>query len=1560
MICKLTPTPEADVPSEATSLAAVKRLLLQLLEINIGYKKYHTQLAEAYCISMAKPQAELEKELWSCLETGLSHTLAKDPIIIILDGLDNINGGQKVAQEVTDKIGSLSARHPHLQLITVSRDAALKPNNGETQSFAITANHTHEDLRIVIDRCFKDYELFANRTEHTQENIVEQILHAAKGNYLWAVLTTVLLKREKSEDGFNKAIKAAKETPISLDETIAKLIGFADLARGDTGQIVSLMLVARRPFSAVELKNLLQIDLAKKHSVESKTDIVQDLEAALGFLIVFRNGFVRFYHPTVKAQMLRIQQDGKRLRNRQVTERDITMRLLAYCDFNCRKSGEPTLTPMVGSEVKKLFSAHALLEYAVRNWTSHFRSSAMYNSTEAPQLDDEFKSLFPSSTQLPMLEWASWDLETSRFGAVETLDLALRVRKAVFSERHASVLQSLIVCGSIWRETTRTAEAADCFYHAATVGQHVLSKFHSVTIACTSTFLSITERFSTNTRTELVNRKEKMLLYIIEAYKYQHGKSHDLVIRYYKILAQLYVTIHEEHKAESVWRNVREVVIIRFGKGSEEEISINESLTIVLKKGDKKTDVIEYEQGIFEIVTELEVWNVRRIKLTLELAMSYEARGEFLMAEELFVFLWRRLTEECHSSHHSHGIDIHIHLMDVVIEYVRFLRRCQRHEEASSVLICIWTEYEEYDFESETMILRLRMVGELLRAVSLQVVAVSVFRKCLLWFKTRGSHQHVISCETLISQTLEELTTIRTSSINTTTSEITIKEAFEVTLSRNTVTTETISICKSLIAYHIKLEQWVSAIEVTRRSLSVIWKSIISSGGTIALPKEFGSDAIDIAISLASCHEQSQHFHEAEEIFLRIYRACRNSCRIDDERLAKAYKVLVKFYELHRHWQKVIELYKELLVEYRSHLGSKHHLTIHTLYILGSLSADHGHTGAHQYYEEIVRELNHGSHVCHSDALVAIMFLCRYHFEAGHWHKLQTVCKILWETWKGNSIGQDKFTVQFVEALYFRYSYVLEHHTHCEFSVLRELVIEYRTTCLKIFGSTSAITIKAMMELARICMESEKHVNEAITIYEEIITHHTTTVAKTTIITVKQRLSNAYIVVCSNHTSVSNATMERAVTVLTERYEYLRLTYGWAHSETLATLRELLLLYIGTKKQELAVRILFEATVRIIVEEKHSQKLHESGRAVGQMFVSCGLSSHALELIQELRLQVITGTASSNNKHGVKVDKTVGSLCFVFLVTLEQIVRGTLSISYSRVMADYLTESVLYESYTRSLKSSTTVIIGHAARLRAFLVKHDRHSQREALDKQSYEIFIKTWAVNARSWEIGLLFYVSLLVHIGDTVRDVQVGHIACLSSVVEVQALLESGQAQKGYEVAECAFDFIEHQRSYHHLRNVPAGFKLSALMAGRNIDQSIFTRVDPKLRESMLELSRKIVRGVLKACKDSKIDFVRLKFRELNELVGLLGKQQNHADLEVSLPKPSINQQLPFLSPVGTSNCTGFRAYIHSPSSSRPKANHANSGSSNFSGNHAKCRKTGSPPPSSPSAAASCKPAT
>ena len=795
----LTWVTEADAPAVNTSLAAVKSLLLQMLEIDLGDKKLFRALVEAYRVSMTNNLSKLEKMLWDCLDIGLRRFQEDEYAMIVADGVDEIQGGEAVAKAVVDKLGSFCAKYTNIQAITLSRDSSLKPSKGKTHSFAISADHTHEDVRLVINHCLENYKHFSSRNEHAQESLVEQLLHAAKGNFLWAILTAALARRENSEEGFLRAVKAAKETPSTLDATIAKLVNTVDFGKPDTNILLSLLLVANRPLTTTELKQLSQIDLAKKHSYERKTDMVKDLKAAFGSLVVVRNDYVRFCHSTIRSHLLQVQEEGKKLRSRPICHSDMATRLLAYCTFNLPISADPSFQFARKDETDKLFLAHALLEYAVRNWTAHFRQSIMWKSNEAFHLDDAFKAIFPHTTQLVLLEWACWGSGTSSSEAIKALDLALRVRQATLSEKHVCTLQSLIVCGSVWRETTNTNESADYFYRASIIGKQILSKYHAVIALCTTAFLEITESVTVTTRTELVTRREEILTYTIEMYKFQHGKTHDLVIRHYKLLAQLYVEIHEEHKAETIWRELREIVIIRYGKGSQEETSISENLTVILKKGDKKTDVIEYEQGIFDIVTELEVWDVRRITLTIELAMSYEARGELRMAEELYIFLWTRLTEQCHHSHHHHGVDIHIRLIDVVIEYVRFLRRCHRHEEASSVLICIWTEYEEYDFESEVIFLRLKVVGELMRAVSLLSVAVSVFKKCWAWFKSHSKHEHISSCEVLISETIEEITTISTTS--TTTTSTTTTHSRYVLVSHQPSHRGYLSICASCLDY---------------------------------------------------------------------------------------------------------------------------------------------------------------------------------------------------------------------------------------------------------------------------------------------------------------------------------------------------------------------------------------------------------------------------------------------------------------------------------------------------------------------------------------------------------------------------------------------------------------------------------------------------------------------------------------------------------------------------------------------------------------------------------------
>ena len=355
----------------------------------------------------------------------------------------------------------------------------------------------------------------------------------------------------------------------------------------------------------------------------------------------------------------------------------------------------------------------------------------------------------------------------------------------------------------------------------------------------------------------------------------------------------------------------------------------------------------------------------------------------------------------------------------------------------------------------------------------------------------------------------------------------------------------------------------------------------------------------------------------------------------------------------------------------------------------------------------------------------------------------------------------------------------------------------------------------------------------------------------------------------------------------------------------MVALRELLLLYLKLKTKEAhatVVRMLTETTTLIIIQEKNSKVLFEAAKHLGATYVSCGLQSYGHEILSELRVQIVTGKSTSGTKFDFNLTGSVGRVCYVFLVTFEEILRGSVTISYSEIMANLLIETCLYESYNRSLKSGEVeILLITGARLRGFLSTRGYSSQREAIEHQVYEIFLKKWgsSINTRT-EITYVFYLSLLEELGKISHEVQfgkgkldmeIGGAACIAVNDKVGALLEQGRYQEAYDVAVCAHQFISHHRAYKRLESVPHAFKLSLYLALRGLGQPPDKPVEHELNEKMLELSRIVICEVLQVCKDSKINFVRLKLHELNELVGLLGKQKNYTDLEVSCSTPPEN---------------------------------------------------------------------
>lgn len=415
-------------------------------------------------------------------------------------------------------------------------------------------------------------------------------------------------------------------------------------------------------------------------------------------------------------------------------------------------------------------------------------------------------------------------------------------------------------------------------------------------------------------------------------------------------------------------------------------------------------------------------------------------------------------------------------------------------------------------------------------------------------------------------------------------------------------------------------------------------------------------------------------------------------------------------------------------------------------------------------------------------------------------------------------------------------------------------------------------------------------------------------ISSTTITTIKEKLAKAYVTVCS-HGSTSTTTIERAIKILLERFEYLKITFGCSRTETLIALRELLLLYVKLKTKEahaIIVRMVMETTIQTIVKEKNSKVLFEAAKLLGGIYISCGLHDYGHEILRELRVQIVTGKCTPGTKFDFKFDKSIGRVSYVFLVTFEETLQGSMTISYSEVMANLLIETSLYESYTRCMKSGgiETILIT-CARLRGFLLTCGHGTQSETIEHQVYEIFLKKWAssINTRT-EITYVFYISLLEELGKISHEVQfgtgkleieIGDAACIAVNNKVGALLEQGRYQEAYDVAVCAHQFITHRHAYKRLESVPHAFKLSSYLALRGLKQRSDKPVEHELNEKMLELSTTIIREVLRVCKESNINFARLKLRELNDLVGLLGQQKNYVDLAVSQSPHILDMSAP-----------------------------------------------------------------
>lgn len=1466
----------------------VQSLLYQLLNSRVGNVAVYYSLAWAYaeCQKAANAKA-YEEVLWKALADIVKQPIeGGNDLVIIVDGLDEVKGTQAAA-DTLKKLLEVTAQGSRTRLIILSTPALSTSGHGARHD--ITHEDTHEDIHTVVTRALMNNHHFHAKSGAEQEATLDYIIHSAKGSFLWAIVACEILNLEKSNDGFNKAVESLKSSNGQPQDLVSKLFTALPLSN-DAKVLLSWILTAERPLTIEEIHSLFSIDVQRATISHTNVDVHATIQSLRPF-VTTEEHIVRFKHALIQTTLRDLAQRNKIQLSLKDSHTTVLLRILAYVKATLREKREPVISEVDVSLADRLFHQHHFLEYIVRYWVHHFRQTPFYstNMTEFKP-SPELQHVFPDTTTLPLLEQTCWGTQLAVQDALDTHVLVATIRRRVLTENHPAVLQTFLTCATLFSTINKPEEAQKYYFVSTKISRTILSDVHPLTIECAKRFLKITESYTATSRTEIMTHREELLTILITAYERQYGRTSELVIKTRETLAQLYLTIKEEKRAQEIHQLIQELTIEQYGKHSHEADDVRGRLGVVLKgKGGRELET--YKESFFadddEEEQTVDVFDTNQVNIWLRRAEEHLAKGELALAEKTYVEIWQQISHRCRT---VQTVEWHEKHLDVTTAYSKFLASQKRTSESSSVLIAVWRQYEQHQLAySESIVTRLTSVGKTIKSMGYYAVALSIFKHASSYYKSarkeESSHSTEVSREVastsseLVQQSLNSTTTV--TQTTGTISETVFQSVFHSVINSKTLDASTLALSKKLTLQYMEQRNWSAAENIVKTTLEKTWSSFFfGSIHDVTLTSTFLKESVELIELLAEVYRQQRRMEKVEDVYIRFFRAVLSSPTVDRGLFEKAKTLLVTFYDKRGYPDNAISVFQDVLAVYRNVYGPTHELTITTLYTLGSRckSQPRNHPYWIDYYQQIVVALNKDSQQCHPNAMDAIIIVATSYWEDRRYAEAVTVFGVLWNTFVSNSKEYKQFSdTTFVQTLYERYFQCLEE-TGVSWTILHKTTKEYRETTLKIFGAESVVVAEATLALARVTQRSEEHSSEAIQWYEQASKHKAIT---TSITEIKQQLSSLYIrqLKSSSSSTVKSETIDRAISMREEQFSESTKKYGYAHETSLTELHELSQLYSRQQKTDVAVRQLTTAVGSIVAKESTSQKLIESASSIAASFQSIKQEQYCSQLVQELHRQLCAHDTRNVAKWSFDLTK-VSRSSLVFLASLEYSIRKDLTITFSEILASLTAEYIYFEHFRQALvKGSMKNLLLVAAPLRTFLIQHQLGESAVFVEDEVLRVFLKRDAADLHplSQQSPRLFIVSILEYLGSH-KNTAFNKSVVMASNNHVEALTRAKQFPEAYDIANLGFLFANGHEGYSSAANLSMGFKLAALLVGRPDSRS----PDAALRKKTIELSNRIVKKVLDLSKALKINLAQVQVAELSDLTALLGEQHDYATLE------------------------------------------------------------------------------
>ncbi|GKZ34145.1 hypothetical protein AbraIFM66950_004327 [Aspergillus brasiliensis] len=1459
------------VPANTTPRAIAKTILSQVFSKRIGNVRLYQILADAY----ERSQRTIDEDaydniLWNALGDSLKASLknAKE-LVLVVDGVDEASCGETA---LLRKLQEAVQNTTNVKLIIFGSQKLSQTSSQTTVN--VTPELVFDDVAAVARKILQQSHAFNAMSEDDQEVNVTRLTEASHGSFLWAKLAAKRVRDEhpSNANSLAKSIQSIASAGYSITNLVSQTL---HSKLNDNGKkIVTWLATAVRPLTKSELTALVSIDLNKASYTEQEVDIQHTLKPVAA-LIFIQNNMVFLRHGQIRSAILDIFAKEKFVPAIKNRNSDLAQRLLFYTKQSVTESHDPSLTPLDEKVTDTYLSKHPLLDFSLRYWVNHVRLAyGCTTNQEIATAGNELRSVIPTSPTVPLLEMSVWEGKSTP--ALRSLhETQTRLYRQILTANHPTTLQAIICQVLFYRRIhdSLPAQISQIFYDAAVISKEVLSDRHLITMQMTKFYLEITADQVIESKTDVMVKRVQMLELLVECYKVHYGATSSMVASTLTQLSQHYISIKEEHKAKKIDEWLQTTTETHHSRSHSRTRQVDGSLLVHIRG---RQDTIDQGTALtWEGIEsdELISWSVD-VESLFSRAEKAVAAGHWREAESLYVELWQHTSKEFRA---SRSTEWELRNLRAVVAYSKFLKSQKRESEAASVLEGFWEEYEQTTSSSEAVVSHFLEVAQLMKSVGLSRVALSVFKHC-----TRNSSRESSTykeAEQYIRSTTREI--MQSASFES--SQTTESSLEEIVYQSSSTDEVSVTASNKLMELYLSQNRWQDATKILKRMLRSIWPALFApSLDDVVLPSTDLDRAIELTERLSNCYRFRRNPLKEADIRVRLYRAVRRDRPAGDKLLERVTTSLLRLYERTSQTEKVISIHQDKLNDYTKRFGGSHPTVLKELWTLAELTRPR--PVAVDYYRQIVSILNKDSETCHPDAFEPLLVVATELLNQGRYSEALKPCRVLFNTLQNPKISPKLQDQSFVQTIYERYVHCLRM-VQSDTASIHDVTVQYRKSCISLFGSTATITIQATKTLAHICQESKQYEAEAIQLYKTLLDTKSTDVEidyddiRATLDTMSE--SKSVQVTQKEFSSMTESEVRNWVSIRTRTLSSIRSTQGWAHEESLSQMEEITSMYTKRGETHMAVSMLQEATAEILSTETSATQLSAAAKSIVSSYIEAGEINRAKELNHELYRQVILKDTSNASSFGFDVTSSQReTLAFLAQVEYNLRVREDSSVTLNEIYSTLTMEYLFLERFQSEINSKSTSLQALTAtvpRLYGFLVSRNRQTAANRVIEKFSSYFLSTEGSSLKLNSRQAKVFSETILEYFSTHKSRDLVRSVAIASYNRTTQLLASSNYQSACDLALSAFRYIWAHQGYSSEATLKLVFKLGLVIAGRDLKG----QPDASTRKEMLSVSGTIMRDTLNYFQKHNIDLAHLDLVNLESLIGVLDEQHEYQTL-------------------------------------------------------------------------------